>query len=74
MDIRIGVTDVSREVTLETEQPQEEVERIVTEALNGTSNVLALTDKNGCRVLIPSARIGFVEIGEPEARRVGFGV
>lgn len=74
MDIRIGVTDVSREVTLETEQPQEEVERIVMEALNGTTSVLVLTDKNDRRILVPTARIGFVEIGEPEARRVGFGV
>lgn len=73
MDIRIGITDVSREVSLETEQPTEEIERIVTEALTGATAILTLTDTKGRRVLVPAAKIGYVEIGEPEQRRVGFG-
>jgi hypothetical protein len=42
-------------------------------ALRGDDSVLSLTDERGRRVLVPAERLAYVEIGEPETRRVGFG-
>lgn len=74
MDVRIGIRNVARELTLEVSQTPDEVQQIVTDALTGDAGVLALTDTKGRRVLVPSPHVGYVELGEPEARRVGFGV
>ncbi len=72
MEVKIGVKDVAREVVVETEQSHDEVAAAVAKALEGGS-LLRLVDTHGRVVLIPSAGIGFVEIGAPEQRRVGFG-
>lgn len=73
MEIKIGVQHTSREIVLESGQSAEEVERAATEALSGANKVLSLTDERGRMVLIPSDRLAYVEIGEPTARKVGFG-
>ena len=36
-------------------------------------SVLVLTDAHGRKVIVPAASIGYVDIGEETARRVGFG-
>ena len=45
----------------------------VTAAVTGEVTVLALTDERGRQVVVPSDKLAYVEIGEPESRRVGFG-
>ena len=72
MDIKIGVKQVSREIVLESNQAAGEVEQAVADALSNDS-VLVLVDPHGRKVLVPSASIGYVDIGEETARRVGFG-
>ena len=72
MDIKIGVKQVSREIVLESNQAAGEVEQAVADALSDDS-VLVLVDAHGRKVLVPSASIGYVDIGEETARRVGFG-
>lgn len=43
-------------------------------ALAGATDVLALTDKRGRVVMVPSAKIAYVEIGASDGdRRIGFG-
>jgi hypothetical protein len=42
--------------------------------MKNTENVLALTDEKGRRLLVPSQRLAYVEIGPSETPRVGFGV
>ena len=72
MEIKVGVENTPREVALECEQTPEQVTAAVEAALtNGT--VLSLTDDRGRTVLIPGAKIAYVEIGAPSSRRVGFG-
>ena len=72
MEIKVGVENTPREVALESEQTPEQVTAAVGAALaNGT--VLSLTDDRGRTVLIPGAKIAYVEIGAPSSRRVGFG-
>lgn len=72
MEIRIGVQNATREVVLESTQSATEVETTVAAALEA-GGVLRLTDEKGRTVLVPSAAVGYVEIGAEESRRVGFG-
>ncbi|MBL1286850.1 Protein of unknown function (DUF3107) [Streptomyces sp. LamerLS-316] len=73
MEVKIGVQHTPREIVLESGLSAEEVESAVGEALNGKAQLLSLTDDKGRKVLVPADRIAYVEIGEPTARRVGFG-
>lgn len=72
MDITIGVQHVARELVIESDQSSEEVARLVAAALDG-GPTLELRDVRGRRVVVPTASIGYVEIGTEETRRVGFG-
>ena len=51
---------------------QAEIKSAVTAALAANSP-LSLTDIRGHEILVPAAKIGYIEIGEPVERRVGFG-
>ncbi|MEU6483086.1 DUF3107 domain-containing protein [Streptomyces sp. NPDC046887] len=73
MEVKIGVQHAPREIVLESGQSAEEVEQLVAQSLAGKTQLLSLTDDKGRKVLVPSERIAYVEIGEPTARRVGFG-
>jgi uncharacterized protein DUF3107 len=73
VEIKIGVQHVGRELVLESTESPEEVEQKIADALSGSAPLLSLTDEKGRRVLVPSDRLAYVELGEPSARRVGFG-
>jgi hypothetical protein len=73
VEVKIGVVHSPRELTVESPVKAEEIEAAVHAALSGESSLLVLTDDRGRKVVIPSDKITYVEIGEPEARRVGFG-
>ncbi|MET7933631.1 DUF3107 domain-containing protein [Streptomyces sp. NPDC005322] len=73
MEVKIGVQHAPREIILESGQSAEEVERAVADALGGKAQVLSLVDDHGRKVLVPSDRLAYVELGEPTTRKVGFG-
>ena len=73
MEIRIGVRDVAREVTLESAQTPEQVRATIAEAVSSGAPLVELVDDKGATVLVPTAALGYVEIGSPEKSRVGFG-
>ncbi|WP_344575528.1 DUF3107 domain-containing protein [Streptomyces lunalinharesii] len=73
MEVKIGVQHAPREIVLESGQPAEEVERAVSDALTGKAELLSLVDDHGRRVLVAASRVAYVELGEPTARKVGFG-
>lgn len=73
MEVKIGVQHAPREINIESAQSVAEVEKAVADALSGDSKLLSLTDEHGRKVLIPADRLAYVEIGEPSARKVGFG-
>ncbi|SDP83552.1 Protein of unknown function [Actinopolyspora xinjiangensis] len=73
MEVKVGV-DGARELTLNSGQSQEEVEKLVAEALGSTEGNLRIDDDKGKRYIVPSAKITYVEIGATETQRVGFGV
>lgn len=71
MEIRIGVQNVAREVSLETDATAEEITAQVEEALKN-STTLRLTGTKGETVLIPGSIIGYVDLGKETSRPVGF--
>lgn len=76
MEIKVGIQHVSREVVLEVTQTSAEIEEAVATALEATDPkkaMLTLVDERGRKVIIPSSKIGYVDIGEESGRRVGFG-
>jgi hypothetical protein len=72
VEVKIGVRNVAREITLESAQSAEDVAAAVEKALAG-GTTLQLTDDKGRVVVVPSSVLGYVEIGAPEGRKVGFG-
>jgi hypothetical protein len=76
MDIRIGVTQSPREISLELADDVDRVElkSRIDAALSGAVDVLWITDKKLREVGVVAAKIAFVEIGGSDAdRRMGFG-
>lgn len=75
VDVRIGVTQAPRELTLDIDDElREEIKSRVAAAVSGASDVLWITDRRGREVAIPAAKIAYVEVGSIDGdRRIGFG-
>jgi hypothetical protein len=76
VDVRIGVTQAPRELTIELDDDadRDDLKSRVEAALAGASDVLWLTDRRGRDVAIPAAKVAYVELGSPDGdRRIGFG-
>ena len=73
MEVRIGVQHATRELVIESAQTTDAITDAVSAALAGKTEVLSLEDERGRRIVVPAAKLAYVEIGEPESRRVGFG-
>jgi hypothetical protein len=71
IEVRISVTDTAREISLESNASRDEVIAAVNHAM-AESSPLVLEDYRGRQVIIPAAKIGFVEIAAPVERKVGF--
>lgn len=72
MEVKIAVQNVARELEIEVEEDAAQVAQQFADALAG-GGVLTLTDAKGRQVLVPAASVGWVQFGEPEKGRVGFG-
>lgn len=70
--VRIAIADISSELSFECDSSPAEIKAAVAKALADNS-LLTLTDIRGHEIIVPAARIGYVEIGQPAERRVGFG-
>ena len=71
MEVTIGVQNVARELTIETDSPTSEVSAAVEAAL-ADGGVLRLTDNRGRQLFVPAAVIGWVQVGVSDKGRVGF--
>ncbi|WP_072687885.1 DUF3107 domain-containing protein [Rhodococcus marinonascens] len=71
MEVKIGVIDSPRELIVSSEQTPDEVEALVSGALDG-GGILSLQDDKGRKYLIQSSKIAYVEIGPSDIRKVGF--
>ncbi|QAY64555.1 DUF3107 domain-containing protein [Xylanimonas allomyrinae] len=72
MEVTIGVQNLPRELAVETDLTADEVTATLKKAL-ADGGVLELTDTRGRRIIVPTATIGYVEVGPEETHRVGFG-
>ncbi|MGL5849465.1 MAG: DUF3107 domain-containing protein [Phycicoccus sp.] len=72
MDVTIGIQNVARELSIETDSDAAGVAAAVEQALAG-DGVLRLTDTKGREVLVPGRAIGWIQVGESEKGKVGFG-
>jgi phage tail sheath gpL-like len=71
VEITIGVQNQTRELMVESDQSPDEVAAAVAAALDG-GPALTLVDTRGRRVIVPTAVLGYVEIGSDLQRKVGF--
>jgi hypothetical protein len=72
VEIKVGVQHVGRELTLETNETADDLEKRFAQAL-ASDAVLTLTDENGRKVMLPAAKVAYIDLGQEHARRVGFG-
>lgn len=73
MEVKIGVMHSPREITLDSEQTQEEVEAAASRSItDGTA--LRLVDAKGSVVVVPGGAIAYVEVGTARKAGVGFGM
>jgi Protein of unknown function (DUF3107) len=75
MEVKIGIQSVPRELVVDTDATEAELERELAAALTAENGkgLFALTTQKGGRVLVPADKIAFVEFSTDQARRVGFG-
>jgi len=73
VEVKIGVKGSPRELVVETDSSSDEIAAALRAVVGDDDAVFELTDTKGRRILVPAEHIAFVEIGEQEQRRVGFG-
>ena len=72
MEIRIGVRDSAREISIDTKLSQDEVTKLVSDSIGSGAPVLIFSNEKGGSVLIPTTSLGYIEFAKTEERRVGF--
>jgi hypothetical protein len=72
VEVKIGVQHAQRELVVEVDDSAEDIEKHISDALANGEGVIALTDTKGRRVVVPGAKVAYVEIGTGVAGTVGF--
>ena len=72
MEVKIGVQNANRELVLDSPESTDAVEKAVSQALTGDAGILVLSDSKGRKVLVPTDKLAYVEIGSPSSGQVGF--
>ena len=72
MEIKIGVVDTPKELSIDSEESAEAIAKAVESAIKD-GNLLTLNDSRGRTYLLPAEKIAYVEIGPGTSRKVGFG-
>jgi hypothetical protein len=72
VEIKIGLQDTAREVSLDSTDTAENVIAAVNDAL-ASGGTLTLVDERGRTVIVPAAKLAYVEISPTTKGRVGFG-
>jgi hypothetical protein len=71
MEVKIGVTNVTRELTVDTDLSADEVEELVRKAI-AEGGALSISDTRGRRVVVPVDRLGYVDVTTSTVGQVGF--
>lgn len=70
MEVRIGIKDSGREISLESALDSKGVQAAIKQGLS--DGTVELTDNKGKLFIVPASSVAFVEIGSEDSRRVGF--
>jgi hypothetical protein len=76
VDVRIGITQVARELLIELsdDTDRDTLRSSIDAALGGAVDTLTLTDRRGRDILVPAEKIAYIELGPATGdRRIGFG-
>lgn len=71
MEVKIGVQHANRELVIDSAESGDDVEAAVAKALSGDERVLVLADSKGRKVIVPTDKLAYVELGSPTGQ-VGF--
>lgn len=72
MEVRIGISDVTREVTLRTKTSADDIVENLHTAVTENS-LFEVVDEQGRRVVVPAAKVAYLDLGSSDVRAVGFG-
>ncbi|MFT3714362.1 MAG: DUF3107 domain-containing protein [Gordonia sp. (in: high G+C Gram-positive bacteria)] len=72
VEVKIGIENSPRELTVTSKDTQDKVYKAVSSALDGSASLLELVDEKGAKVLVPVSKIAYVEVGSSESRKIGF--
>ena len=71
MEVKIGVQNAARELTIDADATAEDIEKLVSDAVSA-DGVLTIADTKGGKVIIPTSKLAYVEIGHGTLGQVGF--
>ena len=71
MEVKIGIQHAPRELIVDTDTSADDVQQLLSDAL-GSDGVLSLSDVKGRRIVVPAAKIAYVELGGGVSGTVGF--
>jgi hypothetical protein len=71
VEVKIGVQNAARELTIDVDESADELEKLVADAIAG-DGVLNLKDPKGRQLLVPVAKLAYVELGHGVVGQVGF--
>jgi hypothetical protein len=72
MEVKIGVQNANRELVIDSTESADDVEKVISKALGDEDGVLTLADSKGRRVIVPVAKLAYVEIGTSTSGHVGY--
>ena len=72
MEVKIGIQNSPRELTVNVDGSADEVTESIRKAVADSDAVLTLTDTKGRTLLVPTQALAYVELGSPSAGTVGF--
>ena len=72
MEVKIGVVYAPRELLVETDTSPEDIEKSLAKAIVD-GGIFSLVDNKGSRIVVPVDKLAYLEIAEPDDRKVGFG-
>ena len=70
MEVKIGVQQAARELSIDVDMSADDIQSAVDQALTG--GVLAFTDTKGRRIVIPGDKVAYVDISTSVSGQVGF--
>jgi len=73
VEIKVGIQHVNREIVVESTESAANIEKAFKAAVSN-DGVFTVVDQQGRKVMIPAVKIAYLDLGEENARRVGFGL